>query len=150
MKQGGIADDMADETILVTGAAGFIGLHVAQRLLQQGHAVVGIDNMNAYYDPSLKEARLSILRNHDKFAFEKLDIAKQDDLFSLFKQHRFGRVIHLAAQPGVRYSIEHPHVYASANLDGFLNILESCRHNIFREQRFSNHAPLILDYTCDL
>jgi UDP-glucuronate 4-epimerase len=129
MKQGGIADDMADETILVTGAAGFIGLHVAQRLLQQGHAVVGIDNMNAYYDPSLKEARLSILRNHDKFAFEKLDIAKQDDLFGLFKQHRFGRVIHLAAQPGVRYSIEHPHVYASANLDGFLNILEGCRHN---------------------
>lgn len=152
MEQGGIADDMAsgkvasdnaaDETILVTGAAGFIGLHVAQRLLQQGRSVVGIDNMNAYYDPSLKEARLSILRNHDKFAFEKLDIARQDDLFSLFKQHRFGRVIHLAAQPGVRYSIEHPHVYASANLDGFLNILEGCRHNGCRHLLYASSSSV--------
>jgi UDP-glucuronate 4-epimerase len=130
MASGNVASgNMTGDTILVTGAAGFIGLHVAQRLLQQGHSVVGIDNMNAYYDPALKEARLSILRNHDTFNFEKLDIAHQDDLFSLFKQHRFGRVVHLAAQPGVRYSIEHPHVYASANLDGFLNMLEACRHN---------------------
>ncbi|WP_051444280.1 NAD-dependent epimerase [Afipia sp. P52-10] len=143
MASGKVAPNNAtDDAILVTGAAGFIGLHVAQRLLQQGRTVVGIDNMNAYYDPSLKEARLSILRNHDRFAFEKLDIAKQDDLFTLFKQHRFGRVIHLAAQPGVRYSIEHPHVYASANLDGFLNILEGCRHNGCRHLLYASSSSV--------
>jgi UDP-glucuronate 4-epimerase len=120
---------MTDTPILVTGAAGFIGFHVAQRLLQQGHAVIGLDNMNAYYDPALKEARLAVLKNHDRFTFEKVDLADRGDLFALFKQHRFARVVHLAAQAGVRYSIDHPHAYASSNLDGFLNILEGCRNN---------------------
>ncbi|MDQ8728376.1 NAD-dependent epimerase [Bradyrhizobium sp. LHD-71] len=120
---------MTQDAVLVTGAAGFIGFHVAQRLLQQGRAVVGLDSINAYYDPSLKDARLDILRNHENFAFEKIDLADRGSLFSLFAQHRFKRVIHLAAQAGVRYSIEHPHDYASANLDGFLNVLEACRHN---------------------
>jgi UDP-glucuronate 4-epimerase len=115
--------------VLVTGAAGFIGLHVAQQLLQQGRAVVGLDNISAYYDPALKEARLALLKNHERFAFEKADLADRERLFDLFARHRFSRVIHLAAQPGVRYSIDHPHVYASSNLDGFLNILEACRHN---------------------
>ena len=120
---------MTDNPVLVTGAAGFIGLHVAQRLLQQGRAVVGLDNMNAYYDPALKEARLAVLKNHDRFEFAKVDLADRDGLFGLFKQQRVSRVIHLAAQPGVRYSIDHPHVYAASNLDGFLNVLEACRHN---------------------
>ncbi len=120
---------MTENTVLVTGAAGFIGLHVAQRLLQQGHTVVGFDNMNAHYDPALKEARLAVLKNHDRFEFVRADLAERDGLFDLFRRHRFARVIHLAAQPGVRYSIDHPHIYASSNLDGFLNILEACRHN---------------------
>jgi UDP-glucuronate 4-epimerase len=120
---------MTDTPILVTGAAGFIGFHVAQRLLQQGRAVIGLDNLNDYYDPALKDARLAVLKNHDKFAFEKVDLAERDSLFALFRQHRFARVVHLAAQAGVRYSIDHPHTYASANLDGFLNILEACRNN---------------------
>jgi UDP-glucuronate 4-epimerase len=120
---------MSSDAVLVPGAAGFIGLHVAQRLLQQGRAVVGLDNMNAYYDPALKEARLAVLKNHERFDFVKADLADGSGLMELFRRHRFARVIHLAAQPGVRYSIDHPHVYASANLDGFLNILEACRHN---------------------
>lgn len=120
---------MTDNPVLVTGAAGFIGLHVAQRLLQQGRAVVGLDNMNTYYDPALKEARLALLKNHDRFEFAKIDLGDRDGLSGLFSQQRFSCVIHLAAQPGVRYSIEHPHVYGASNLDGFLNILEACRHN---------------------
>lgn len=120
---------MTQNAVLVTGAAGFIGFHVAQRLLQQGRAVVGLDNMNTYYDPSLKEARLAVLKNHDRFAFEKLDLADRESLLALFRQGRFARVIHLAAQAGVRYSIDHPHAYASSNLDGFLNVLEGCRHS---------------------
>jgi UDP-glucuronate 4-epimerase len=120
---------MSSDTVLVTGAAGFIGLHVAQRLLQQGRTVVGFDNMNAYYDPALKEARLALLKNHERFAFVKADLTDDSGLMALFSRHRFARVIHLAAQAGVRHSIDHPHAYASANLDGFLNVLEACRHN---------------------
>jgi UDP-glucuronate 4-epimerase len=120
---------MAQDAVLVTGAAGFVGFHVAQRLLQQGRTVVGLDNLNSYYDPALKDARLAILKNHDRFEFEKIDLADSEPLFALFKRHRFAHVVHLAAQAGVRYSIDHPHAYASSNLDGFLNMLEACRHN---------------------
>lgn len=120
---------MPEQTILVTGAAGFIGFHVAQRLLQAGHRVVGLDSLNSYYDPALKEARLSILKNDPQFSFVKLDLAKRDDVKALLAQHRFARVIHLAAQAGVRYSIDDPSAYSDANLEGFLNVLEGCRHN---------------------
>src|SRR5262245_59992059 len=120
---------MTKDVVLVTGAAGFIGFHVTEQLLQRGYAVLGLDNLNTYYDPALKEARLDVLKNHDKFEFEKVDLVEHERLFDLFAKHRFSRVIHLAAQAGVRHSINHPHAYASANLDGFLNILEACRHH---------------------
>ena len=115
--------------ILVTGAAGFIGFHVSQWLCNRGDEVVGIDNLNDYYEVSLKEARLSQLESLSNFRFIKLDIANRDGLAKLFTDEQFDRVVHLAAQAGVRYSIENPHAYADSNLVGFLNILEGCRHN---------------------
>jgi UDP-glucuronate 4-epimerase len=114
--------------LLVTGAAGFIGMHVAQRLLGVGHEVVGIDDLNAYYDPALKQARLAQLQAYPAFAFQRMDIADMAAMQRCFDAHRFERVVHLAAQAGVRYSITHPHAYASANLVGFTNMLEACRH----------------------
>lgn len=114
---------------LVTGAAGFIGFHVSQRLLAAGHQVVGIDNLNDYYDVSLKQARLDQILPHPAFTFIKMDLADRQAISSLFEQHAFERVIHLAAQAGVRYSIDNPHAYADANLIGHLNILEGCRHH---------------------
>jgi len=120
---------MSDQTILVTGAAGFIGFHVARQLLAEGRAVVGLDNLNAYYDPALKQARLDVLRGQGGFTFEQIDLADRASMADLFARHRFSRVIHLAAQAGVRYSIDHPHAYADANLEGFLNVLEGCRHH---------------------
>jgi UDP-glucuronate 4-epimerase len=120
---------MNDKPTLVTGAAGFIGFHVAQRLLQAGKKVVGVDSLNDYYDPKLKEARLSILNNDPNFSFTKLNLADRAAAKSLFGEHKFSVVIHLAAQAGVRYSIENPFAYADANLEGFLNILEGCRQN---------------------
>ena len=119
---------MADEPILVTGAAGFIGFHVARRLLADGRSVVGLDNLNAYYDPALKQARLGELANVAPFRFVKLDLADRAGMASLFDEHRFSRVVHLAGQAGVRHSLVDPHAYADANLTGFLNILEGCRH----------------------
>jgi UDP-glucuronate 4-epimerase len=113
---------------LVTGAAGFIGYHVAARLLGQGHEVTGIDNLNAYYDPTLKEARLARLTGTAGFRFERLDVADQPAMQRLFAGERFPRVIHLAAQAGVRYSLENPHAYVESNLAGFINVLEGCRH----------------------
>lgn len=118
--------------ILVTGVAGFIGFHVAKRLLSQGVAVVGIDNLNDYYDVSLKEARLTELAKHaqsDNFSFVRLDISDSNALEQLFSQHNFKQVIHLAAQAGVRYSITNPAAYVQSNLVGFTNILECCRHH---------------------
>ena len=113
---------------LVTGAAGFIGFHTARRLCAEGHEVVGIDNLNDYYSVELKQARLAQLSGLPNFRFHKLDIVDRDGLFALFEQQRFQRVIHLAAQAGVRYSVDHPQVYAESNLTGYLNILEACRH----------------------
>ena len=122
-------DKMSDQAILVTGAAGFIGFHVARRLLTEGLAVVGLDNLNSYYDPVLKEARLDVLRRHPRFAFEQIDLADRASMERLFAQHRFARVVHLAAQAGVRHSIDRPHTYVDANLEGFVNVLEGCRHH---------------------
>ena len=113
---------------LVTGAAGFIGFHVSKRLLNDGHQVVGIDNINDYYDVKLKESRVEQLES-PSFTFYKLDLADRDGMAKLFETEQFERVIHLAAQAGVRYSLENPYAYADSNLTGYLNILEGCRHN---------------------
>lgn len=113
---------------LVTGAAGFIGFHVSQRLLAAGHQVIGLDNLNDYYDVSLKQARLNMLQSSD-FRFVKMNLDDNAAMAELFAEAQFDRVIHLAAQPGVRYSLENPHAYAQANLVGHLNVLEGCRHN---------------------
>jgi UDP-glucuronate 4-epimerase len=118
---------MPADPILVTGAAGFIGFHVARRLAAGGRAVVGLDNLNPYYDPALKRARLDELAKEKGFHFVKLDLADRAGMAALFAQHRFPYVVHLAAQAGVRYSLVDPHAYADANLTGFLNILEGCR-----------------------
>ena len=114
---------------LVTGAAGFIGAKVSEELLKKGHDVVGIDIINDYYDVALKEARLAPLLENNKFVFKKIDIAHSQDVLDLFADEKFDRVVHLAAQAGVRYSIENPMAYADSNLVGHLNILEGCRHN---------------------
>jgi UDP-glucuronate 4-epimerase len=118
--------------VLVTGAAGFIGMHVVQRLLARGDTVVGIDNLNAYYDPALKQARLDQLATDPHaalFRFERLDITDTSALETLFSCERFDRVVHLAAQAGVRHSIDNPIVYGETNLGGFLNVLEACRRH---------------------
>ena len=116
------------EPVLVTGAAGFIGMHVAHRLLAEGHEVVGVDNLNAYYDPHLKQTRIKKLEAFSNFKFERIDIADRQPIAELFAAHRFPAVVHLAAQAGVRHSLIDPHVYIDANVAGFLNVLEGCRH----------------------
>ena len=117
------------DPVLVTGAAGFIGFHVAQHLLKQGRAVVGLDNMNAYYDPALKEARRIELAKSNNFRFANIDLADRAAMAALFKEHRFPCVVHLAAQAGVRHSLTDPFAYVDANLVGFATVLEGCRHN---------------------
>ncbi len=114
--------------ILVTGAAGFIGSTVSNALLRRGDTVFGIDNINDYYDPTLKEARLARLKAQTGFSFRKMDIVDRTAMTALFEEQRFDAMVHLAAQAGVRYSIENPHAYADANLTGFLNVLEGARH----------------------
>ena len=114
---------------LVTGAAGFIGMYVSKRLLEEGHEVVGLDNLNAYYDPALKKYRLNQLLPYPNFQFVKLDLANRDGMKELFRSGNFQRVIHLAAQAGVRYSLEAPFDYVDSNLVGMMTILEGCRHN---------------------
>jgi UDP-glucuronate 4-epimerase len=115
-------------SILVTGAAGFIGFHVCRRLLERGDAVFGLDNLNPYYDVRLKEDRLALLRSDARFQFAKLSLEDRAGIEALFADHRFPRIVHLAAQAGVRYSLTNPHAYTSSNVEGFLNILEGCRH----------------------
>ena len=115
--------------IIVTGCAGFIGMHTAWRLLQQGHEVIGIDSLNHYYDVTLKQARLDKLMPFPHFIFLKWDLVKKEYIFDLFEQEKPQCVIHLAAQAGVRYSLENPQAYVDSNLQGFMNILEGCRHH---------------------
>jgi UDP-glucuronate 4-epimerase len=115
--------------VLVTGAAGFIGFHVARRLLRDGRPVVGLDNLNSYYDPALKQARLAELQKLAGFDFVKLDLADRDGMAAFFEKYRFEHVVHLAAQAGVRHSLTDPHAYVDSNLTGFTNVLEGCRHN---------------------
>jgi UDP-glucuronate 4-epimerase len=133
---------MSNRAILVTGAAGFIGFHIARRLLAEGRTIVGLDNLNSYYDPALKQARLDILRGHPQFSFAPADLADRPSIAALFAKHRFAFVVHLAAQAGVRYSIEHPHAYADANLEGFLNVLEGCRHNECRHLVYASSSSV--------
>ena len=115
--------------ILVTGAAGFIGMHASQRLLARGDEVVGLDNLNDYYDPTLKEARLARLTPHPAFRFVKMDVADRAGMEQLFASEKFDRVIHLAAQAGVRYSLQNPQAYIDSNVVGFMNVLEGCRYS---------------------
>jgi len=120
--------DTESKPILVTGAAGFIGYHLAERLLDEGHHVVGLDNLNPYYDPTLKTARLERLEAREDFTSARIDLADRRKMEAVFATYGFGAVVHLAAQAGVRYSIENPHSYVDSNLVGFLHILEGCRH----------------------
>ena len=115
--------------ILVTGAAGFIGFHLAKRLLESGDIVVGIDNLNSYYDVNLKKARIAILENYKNFHFTKIDIANRQEMEAFFRENEFETVLNMAAQAGVRYSLTNPHAYIDSNLIGFINILEGCRHS---------------------
>lgn len=115
--------------VLVTGTAGFIGNNLAQRLLSRGDSVIGIDNLNDYYDVSLKEARLAKIIDHDNFTEARFDLEDRDAVADLFKTHKPDRVVNLAAQAGVRYSLENPYAYIDTNIMGFINILEACRHN---------------------
>jgi UDP-glucuronate 4-epimerase len=133
---------MPNDKVLVTGAAGFIGFHVARQLLANGREVVGADSINAYYDPKLKEARLELLKRDPKFSFVKHDLADRAASSALFEQHRFPIVIHLAAQAGVRYSLQNPYAYVDANLDGFINVLEGCRHNGCRHLVFASSSSV--------
>ena len=133
---------MTDQPILITGAAGFIGLHVARRLLVEGRQVVGLDNLSDYYDPALKQSRLDLLKREAGFRFVQADLADRDAVASLFAENRFNTVIHLAAQAGVRFSIEQPHAYADANLQGFVNVLEGCRHHQCRHLIYASSSSV--------
>lgn len=129
-------------TVLVTGAAGFIGFHVAKALLERGDAVVGLDNVNDYYDPALKRSRLDILQALPGFSFEKIDIADRAAMEALFQKTKPERVIHLAAQAGVRYSLQNPHAYVEANLAGFMNVLEGCRQAGVRHLTYASSSSV--------
>lgn len=128
--------------VLVTGAAGFIGFHVAERLLQQGRTVVGLDNLNAYYDPGLKRARLERLRTHAGFSFEETDLSDRSRMAALFTEPAFDVVVHLGAQAGVRHSIVDPFAYLDANLAGLLNILEGCRRSHCRHLLYASSSSV--------
>ena len=128
--------------ILVTGAAGFIGFHLSDRLSRLGYSVVGLDNLNDYYDVSLKEARLNQLAQYSNFQFFKQDLCDWEDMEGLFKNYPFECVIHLAAQAGVRYSLTNPRAYLKSNLEGFLNILEACRHHTIKHLIYASSSSV--------
>lgn len=128
--------------VLITGAAGFIGFHLSQRLLARGEQVVGLDNLSAYYEVSLKKDRLSQLEDKPNFQFHKLDLSDRDSISQLFEQKQFEIVINLAAQPGVRYSLINPHAYVDSNLVGFTNILEGCRHSGIKHLVFASSSSV--------
>jgi UDP-glucuronate 4-epimerase len=128
--------------ILVTGCAGFIGFHVSKKLLEKNYVVVGLDNINNYYDPKLKIARLNILKKFPKFKFYKTDLEKRDFVLQIFKKEKFVYVIHLAAQAGVRYSLINPFSYVDSNLVGFINILEGCRQNKVRHLVYASSSSV--------
>jgi UDP-glucuronate 4-epimerase len=128
--------------ILITGVAGFIGYHLAQRLLAEGQRVYGIDNLNGYYDVSLKKARLSQLTPQSGFTFQYLDLSDRTGMLQLFKEHKFDRVVHLAAQAGVRHSLENPFAYVDSNLVGFANLLEGCRHSQVEHLVFASSSSV--------
>ena len=130
------------QKVLVTGAAGFIGFHLAKRLLSDGHSVVGVDNMNPYYDVSLKEARLEDLKKEANFTFCQIDLCHRPQLEDLFAQQGFEVVVNLAAQAGVRYSLENPYAYVDSNLVGFINILECCRHKAVKHLVFASSSSV--------
>ena len=130
------------QTALVTGAAGFIGYHLSKRLLDEGHSVIGIDVMNDYYDVQLKYDRLKQLSSNENFSFHKVDLAELNKLEPLFKESDIDVVVNLAAQAGVRYSIENPHAYVKSNLVGFVNILECCRHNKVKHLVFASSSSV--------
>jgi UDP-glucuronate 4-epimerase len=132
----------ADQPLLVTGAAGFIGYHVARRLLEDGCNVRGLDSLNDYYDPRLKRARLKELETYPRFRFDHIDLSDRGATESVFAAHRFRHVIHLAAQAGVRHSISDPHAYVDANLTGFLNVLEGCRHTGCRHLLYASSSSV--------
>lgn len=139
---------------LVTGAAGFIGFFVTQRLIEQGHSVVGIDNINDYYDVNLKESRLAILQKLSGFSFQRLDLADREGIRKLFEVEQFDRVIHLAAQAGVRYSIDNPMAYADSNLVGHLTILEGCRNTGVKHLVYASSSSVYglnskMPFSCD-
>jgi UDP-glucuronate 4-epimerase len=133
--------------VLVTGAAGFIGMHVVQRLLQRGDTVVGIDNLNDYYDPKLKHARLTQLTPYSGFRFKLINISDRLAMANLFESEKFERVVHLAAQAGVRYSLQNPHAYVDSNLVGFVNVLEGCRHNTVQHLVYASSSSVYGDNT---
>jgi len=128
--------------ILVTGAAGFIGFHLSRRLLKDGDAIVGLDNLNDYYDVSLKQARLKLLQENEGFRFIRASLADRNELDSLFAKNGFEIVVNLAAQAGVRYSLENPYAYLDSNLTGFLNILEGCRHHPVKHLVFASSSSV--------
>ncbi len=130
------------EKVLVTGAVGFIGSHLSKRLIERGDEVVGIDNVNDYYDVSLKKARLAQLEGRQGFRFVKMSLEDREDLLGLFKEERFDKVVNLAAQAGVRYSLVNPYAYIDANIVGFINILEGCRHNGVKHLVFASSSSV--------
>ena len=133
---------MSDQPILVTGSAGFIGFHVARQLMAEGCNVIGLDNLNNYYDPALKQSRLDILLGNSDFTFVRAELADRASIASLFAKHRFQTVVHLAAQAGVRYSIDQPQAYIDANLVGFANVLEGCRHHGCRHLIYASSSSV--------